>query len=130
MSELNSVSWGDVLVFFATVFGIFGVSGSLSRAVLAVSAVRSPTSLSFDILVGSWYIYNAIFGTLWQTKATLKDRGVEKGEDGVWRIKTNKTLSHETEVDKTQRGFVKAMQASSFSNSPKGGKGGKGKKAE
>ncbi|KAG8965820.1 hypothetical protein FRC05_003001 [Tulasnella sp. 425] len=106
MSELNSVSWGDVLVFFATVFGIFGVS------------------------VGSWYIYNAIFGTLWQTKATLKDRGVEKGEDGVWRIKTNKTLSHETEVDKTQRGFVKAMQASSFSNSPKGGKGGKGKKAE
>ncbi|KAG8916621.1 hypothetical protein FRC00_014608, partial [Tulasnella sp. 408] len=60
-----------------------------------------------------------------ETKKTLKDRGVEKGDDGVWRIKTDKTLSHETEVDKTQRGFIKAMGASSFGNSPKGKKGGK-----
>ncbi|KIO18587.1 hypothetical protein M407DRAFT_246437 [Tulasnella calospora MUT 4182] len=101
MAEITVFTWGDILMFFATIFGVFGVS------------------------VASWWIYNAIYGTLWQTKKTLKDRGVEKGEDGVWRVKTDKTLSHETEVDKTQRGIVKAMEASSFGNAPKGKKGGK-----
>ncbi|KAG8843483.1 hypothetical protein FRB96_004031 [Tulasnella sp. 330] len=88
----------------------------MAEALLTVIVVISVTCIGF-------WIYNAITGSLWrtaaQTEKDLKDRGVEQGEDGVWRIKTNKVMTQENYVDKTQRAFVNAAPAMSFTKGKK-----------
>ncbi|KAG8984084.1 hypothetical protein FRB93_006813 [Tulasnella sp. JGI-2019a] len=75
------------------------------------------------LVAAGFWIYNSITGTLWrtaaQTEKDLKSRGVEKDADGVWRIKTGKTMSHEAYADKTQRAFLNAAPAISFGTKSK-----------
>ncbi|GLB42855.1 hypothetical protein LshimejAT787_1203040 [Lyophyllum shimeji] len=82
-------SWLDFLVLFATIVVVGGV------------------------IYGVLYISKQISQGVASTKENLKSRGMTISQQGV-SIKTSKRFDRADYVDATQRGFVKAYEASTF----------------
>jgi len=68
------------------------------------------------IVYGIITVSKAISASVETTKQSLKNKGYTISDKGV-AIKTSKRFDREDYVDATQRGFVKAMGASSFGKS-------------
>ncbi|KAI0820892.1 hypothetical protein BC628DRAFT_1394847 [Trametes gibbosa] len=64
---------------------------------------------------GGFLAMKAISSAVESTKDTLKTKGVNVSKNGV-SVKTNKRYDREDYLDATQRGFIKAMKASSGGN--------------
>ncbi|KAG8905878.1 hypothetical protein FRB99_008089 [Tulasnella sp. 403] len=81
--DLTKIPLGDVLNAFLTIFLVLGLS------------------------IAGFYIYNSFMQSIWETKQTLKEKskekGLIKGEDGIWRLQTDKKMTREGYEDKTQR---------------------------
>ncbi|EJD00550.1 uncharacterized protein FOMMEDRAFT_47198, partial [Fomitiporia mediterranea MF3/22] len=60
------------------------------------------------------FIAEQISSTVTATKESLKNRGLHISDKGV-SVKTTSRYTLEDYVDATQRGFIKAMNAGSFS---------------
>ncbi|KAL7278005.1 hypothetical protein ACG7TL_007961 [Trametes sanguinea] len=67
------------------------------------------------IVFGGIIASKAISNAVQSTKENLKTRGVNLSKNGV-AVKTNKRYDREDYLDATQRGFIKAMKASSGGN--------------
>ncbi|KAL0574005.1 hypothetical protein V5O48_007949 [Marasmius crinis-equi] len=65
------------------------------------------------VIYGVLYLVRSVNSGIENTKAQLKERGYDVSSGGV-KVKTSKRFDREDYVDATQRGFVKAMEASSF----------------
>ncbi|KAH9850462.1 hypothetical protein C2E23DRAFT_835195 [Lenzites betulinus] len=64
---------------------------------------------------GGFLAMKAISSAVESTKDSLKTKGVNLSKNGV-SVKTNKRYDREDYLDATQRGFIKAMKASSGGN--------------
>ncbi|KAI0641659.1 hypothetical protein C8Q79DRAFT_918996, partial [Trametes meyenii] len=64
---------------------------------------------------GGYLAMRAISQAVQATKDSLKSKGVNVSKSGV-SVKTNKRYEREDYLDATQRGFIKAMKASSGGN--------------
>ncbi|KAF8916073.1 hypothetical protein CPB85DRAFT_1432439 [Mucidula mucida] len=64
-------------------------------------------------LYGVIKLWESVTQGVASTKDKLKDRGYHISQGGV-SVKTNKRVNREDYIDATQRGIVKAMNASSF----------------
>ncbi|KAI0631826.1 hypothetical protein C8Q77DRAFT_164862 [Trametes polyzona] len=64
---------------------------------------------------GGFLASKAISSAIESTKDSLKSRGVNVSKKGV-SVKTSKRYDREDYLDATQRGFIKAMKASSGGN--------------
>ncbi|KAJ8090332.1 hypothetical protein PM082_018928 [Marasmius tenuissimus] len=65
------------------------------------------------VIYGVLYLIRSVNEGIENTKGKLKERGYDVSAGGV-KVKTSKRFDREDYVDATQRGFVKAMEASSF----------------
>jgi len=74
-------------------------------------------SVSTIIFVGTIlviiYVAKQISSSVQTTKESLKEKGVAISDKGI-SVKTDKRFDREHYVDATQRGLIKAMNASSF----------------
>ncbi|KAH7912100.1 hypothetical protein BJ138DRAFT_1149154 [Hygrophoropsis aurantiaca] len=64
-------------------------------------------------VLGVIYIAKQITAAIQSTKATLEEKGIAISDKGV-SVKTSRRLERDDYVDATQRGFVKAFNASTF----------------
>ncbi|KAH8113136.1 hypothetical protein DFH11DRAFT_1878700 [Phellopilus nigrolimitatus] len=85
-------SWFDIIAFSLTI-------AAFIAAIFGVKFIRDQIS-------------NAVSST----KESLKTKGYTISDKGV-SVRTSKRLNREGYLDATQRGFIKAMGASSFKNS-------------
>ncbi|KAH9938814.1 uncharacterized protein BXZ73DRAFT_99875 [Epithele typhae] len=71
-------------------------------------------TLAFFAGMGYMYLYMRNFwsGAVENTKGSLQDKGFSLSKSGV-SVKTDKRFDHEQYLDATQRGFIKAFNASS-----------------
>ncbi|KAI0764231.1 hypothetical protein BD413DRAFT_196755 [Trametes elegans] len=69
-------------------------------------------SLLTALVYGGLIAAKAISSAVQSTKASLETKGVNISRSGV-SVKTNKRYEREDYLDATQRGFIKAMKASS-----------------
>ncbi|KAI6144917.1 hypothetical protein BKA82DRAFT_4168082 [Pisolithus tinctorius] len=80
-----------------------------------VFSLSVTTMIFVGMILAIIYFARRISSTVEVTKESLKNRGISISDSGV-SIKTNKRFDMEHYVDATQRGFIKAMDASSFGN--------------
>ncbi|KAG7087316.1 hypothetical protein E1B28_013293 [Marasmius oreades] len=72
------------------------------------------TALFFGgVIYGVLYLVRSVTQGIETTKEKLKERGYDVSAGGV-KVKTSKRFDRDDYVDATQRGFVKAMEASTF----------------
>ncbi|KAI0045062.1 hypothetical protein FA95DRAFT_1608038 [Auriscalpium vulgare] len=80
------------------------------------------TAIFVGAIVGVVVVVRKLSAAVESTKASLRERGWNVSDSGI-SVKTTKRLNREDYIDATQRGFIKAMGASSFgsqNNSPNG----------
>ncbi|KAI0739916.1 hypothetical protein C8Q80DRAFT_1274940 [Daedaleopsis nitida] len=75
--------------------------------------------LTLSFLGGIVYVFvnakKAVSGAVESTKGSLKNRGLNVSANGL-SVKTDKRFDREQYLDATQRGFIKAFNASSGGN--------------
>ncbi|KAG1772040.1 hypothetical protein EDD22DRAFT_795389 [Suillus occidentalis] len=71
------------------------------------------TSLFVGTIFGVVYIAKCISAAAQNTKESLQTKGISISDKGV-SIKTSKRFDRENYVDATQRGVIKALDASNF----------------
>ncbi|KAI0364878.1 hypothetical protein BV20DRAFT_1039197 [Pilatotrama ljubarskyi] len=72
-------------------------------------------SIISALVYGGFVAMKAISRAVQSTKDSLKTKGVDVSKNGV-SVKTNKRYDREDYLDATQRGFIKAMKASTGGN--------------
>jgi len=65
------------------------------------------------IIYGILYVMGSVSEGVKSTKDKLKEKGLDISDKGV-SVKTSKRMNREDYVDATQRGLIRAMEASSF----------------
>ncbi|KAG6337179.1 hypothetical protein ID866_1893 [Astraeus odoratus] len=90
---------------------------SLHNVIMATWIDLFSLSLTTFVFVGTIlaiiYVARRITSSIQTTKESLKSKGIAISDKGI-SVTTNKRFDREHYVDATQRGFIKAMNASSF----------------